>query len=169
MNKSMVAALNQQIGNEFSAFLQYVAIAAHFSSEALPELSACFSKHAEEEKDHALRIVNFLVEVGAPVVIPLLNVPKPTFDCTEDAIKLSVEGEVLITQQIHALVALAMKENDVTTLNFLQWFVREQLEEVSFMEGLLKVSQRVGKGGSQQMEDHLARQSTANPASLNRQ
>ena len=69
-NQKIVAAINEQMGNEFSAMLQYYAIAAHFGAEALPELSAHFYKQAEEEKEHALRFIQFVIDTGARVKIP---------------------------------------------------------------------------------------------------
>src|SRR5208337_1019974 len=60
-NQKIIAAINEQIGNEFSAMLQYYAISAHFGAEALPELSAHFHKQAEEEKQHALRFIQFVI------------------------------------------------------------------------------------------------------------
>ena len=69
-NQKIIAAINEQIGNEFNAMLQYFAIAAHFGAEALPELSAHFQHQAEEEKQHALRFIQFIIDVGARVDIP---------------------------------------------------------------------------------------------------
>ncbi len=72
-NQKIIAAINEQIGNEFSAMLQYYAISAHFGAEALLELSAHFHKQAEEEKQHALRFIQFVIDVGARVDIASLH------------------------------------------------------------------------------------------------
>jgi Ferritin-like domain len=71
-----VAAINEQMGNEFSAMLQYYAIAAHFGAERLRELSAHFYKQAEEEKEHALRFIQFVIDTGARVKIPAVSAPQ---------------------------------------------------------------------------------------------
>src|SRR5205814_238887 len=143
-NQKVIDAINEQIGYEFSASLQYYAIAAHFAAEALPQLSAHFFKQAEEERQHALRFIKYVVDAGGRVVIPALNAPESQFKTPEQAVKLSLDQEVHVTNQINGLVELARKENDYITINFLQWFLTEQLEEVSSMDNLLKIVQRAG-------------------------
>src|SRR5262249_54987287 len=86
-NENVVAAINEQIGNEFNAMLQYYAIGAHFGAEALPELSAHFYKQAEEEKAHALRFIQFVIDTGARVNIPAVPAPQAHFKVAEDAVK----------------------------------------------------------------------------------
>ncbi len=156
IGKKVVNAINEQIGYEFSASLQYYAIAAHFAAEALPQLSAHFFKQAEEEKDHALRFMKYVVDAGGRVSIPALEAPKSKFKDPEAAIQLSLDQEVKVTHQINALVALARKEDDYITINFLQWFLAEQLEEVSSMDTLLKIVQRAGND-LLQADDYVGR------------
>ena len=140
----VVDAINEQIGYEFSASLQYYAIGAHFAAEALAQLSDHFFKQAEEEKGHALRFLKYVVDAGGRVVIPAIEAPQSNFKGAEGAVKLSLDQEVKVTHQINALVELARSENDYITINFLQWFLTEQLEEVSSMDNLLKIVQRAG-------------------------
>jgi bacterioferritin B len=158
VSQKVVDPINEQIGNEFSAMLQYYAIAAHFGAEALPELSAHFQKQAEEEKEHALRFIQFLLDAGARVNIPAVAAPQAHFETAEDAVKLSLGQEERVTAQINALVSLAKTESDYTTDNFLQWFVQEQLEEVASMEQLLRVVQRAGEANLLRVEEYLARE-----------
>ena len=140
----IVNAINEQIGYEFSASLQYYAIAAHFSAEALPQLAAHFFKQAEEEKDHALRFIKYVIDAGGRAIIPAIDAPESNFNGAEGAVQLSLDQEVKVTHQINALVELARSENDYITINFLQWFLTEQLEEVSSMDNLLKIVRRAG-------------------------
>jgi ferritin len=158
ISEKTAAKLNEQVGNEFSAMLQYLAIAAHFDRETLPMLAAHFFRQAEEEKEHAHKFIKFLLDVGAPVRIPALPAPQATFKFAEDAVKLSLEQEKKVTAQINALVGQAKSENDYTTDTFLQWFVAEQLEEVSSMEDLLSIVQRAGEGNLLRVEEYLARE-----------
>src|SRR3954453_6731380 len=102
-NQKVIDAINEQIGYEFSASMQYYAIAAHFASEALPQLSAHFFKQAEEEKGHALRFMKYVVDAGGCVVIPAIEAPKSKFKTPADAVKLSLDQEVKVTHQINAL------------------------------------------------------------------
>ena len=155
-SKKIIGAINEQIGYEFSASMQYYAIAAHFAAEALPQLSQHFFRQAEEEKDHALRFMKYVVDAGGNVVIPAIDAPKSNFKTPKDAVKLSLDQEVTVTKQINALVELARKENDYITINFLQWFLTEQLEEVSSMDNLLKIVERAGND-LLQADEYLAR------------
>ena len=157
ISQIMNEAINQQIGNEFSASLQYVSIGSHFASETLPELAAHFYRQAEEERDHALRFVHYVVEAGGRVEIPAISMPKADFASVEEAIQISLDQEKTVTGQINELVQLALKEADYITNNFLAWFLTEQLEEVSGMESLLKTVQRAGETNLLFVEDYLAR------------
>lgn len=158
ISKKINDAINQQIGNEFGASLQYVAIAVYFDQLALPRLAGHFYRQAEEERDHAMRFVKFLVDADGEVKIPAVPAPKAAFKSAEEAVKLSLDWELEVTEQIHSLVALAKKENNYTTDTFLQWFVAEQLEEVSSMDNLLKVIRMAGQTGLLRVEEWIARQ-----------
>jgi ferritin len=152
----VIDAINEQIGYEFSAELQYYAIGAHFATEALPQLSQHFFRQAEEEKGHALRFLKYVVDAGGRVAIPAIDAPKSKFKTARDAVKLSLDQEIHVTNQINGLVELARKENDYITINFLQWFLTEQLEEVSSMDNLLKIIERAGND-LLQADEYLAR------------
>jgi len=156
-SQRIIDAINEQIGCEFSAMLQYVAIASHFDSETLPELSAHFLRQADEEKEHAMRFVQFVTDTGARVRIPSIEAPRAEFTNAADAVQLSLEQEKKVTTQINHLVHMAKEESDYTTDNFLQWFVQEQLEEVSSMEDLLSIVQRAGEANLLLVEEYLAR------------
>lgn len=157
-SQKIIDAINEQIGHEFSAMLQYTSISAHFTGETLPELAAYFARQAEEEKMHAHKFIAYVVDAGGKVVIPAIEAPVPEFAQAEDAVQLSLDQEVRVTRQVNDLVKLAKDENDYITDNFLQWFVQEQLEEVSTMQDLLSVVQRAGEGNLLRVEDYLARE-----------
>jgi ferritin len=158
ISEKILAALNEQIGNEFSAMLQYLAIAAHFERETLPVLAGHFYQQAEEEKQHAHKFMKFILDTGGLVQIPALPAPQATFKFAEDAVKLSLEQEKAVSAQVNALVGKAKAENDYTTDAFLQWFVTEQLEEVSSMSDLLAIVQRAGEGNLLRVEEYLLRE-----------
>ncbi|MBM3881595.1 MAG: ferritin [Verrucomicrobia bacterium] len=158
ISEKMTAAINEQVGHEFAASLQYVAIGSHFASEGLSELAAKFYRQADEEREHAMRFVKYLSEAGGPLKIPAIPAPQPTFKSVEEAVRLSLDWEKTVTQQINQLMDLAVKETDYLTQTFLGWFVREQLEEVSSMDNLLKVVQRAGEKNLIYVEGYLARQ-----------
>ena len=137
-------SLNEQIGYEFSASLQYVAIAAYFEGEGLIELADLFHQQSDEERTHAMRIVKYVTDAGGKLLIPAIPAPRADFTDACDAIALSLKSEQTVTQQINSLVNLAISEGDHITQNMLSWFVAEQLEEVSSMEMLLSVAKRAG-------------------------
>ena len=85
-----------------------------------------FTKQAEEEKAHALRFIQFVIDTGARVNIPAVPATQAHFKVAEDAVGLSLEQEEHVTTQINALVSMARAESDYTADNFLQWFVKER-------------------------------------------
>lgn len=157
ISKRMNAALNEQVGNEFSASMQYVAIAAYFETEGLSELGTKFHAQAAEERDHALRFVRYVIAAGGKVAIPAIPAPKNEFMSAEEAVGLSLKSEETVTKQINKLVDLAIEESDHTSRNFLGWFVNEQLEEVSSMDNLLRLIRRAGEENLVYVEAVLAR------------
>ena len=98
----------------------------------------------------------YVVDAGGRVAIPAIDAPKSKFETARDAVKLSLDQEIHVTQQINGLVGLARKQNDYITINFLQWFLTEQLEEVSSMDNLLKIIERAGTD-LLQADEYLAR------------
>jgi bacterioferritin B len=153
----LTQAFSQQIGNELAASIQYIAIGNYFSAETLPELARLFYRQANEERDHAMKFVRYLIDVGAPVVIPAIAAPKHEFRSAEECVLLSLEWEEEVTEQITSLVALARQEDDYLAQRFLDWFLSEQLEEVATMSSLLQVVRRAGEAGLLHVEEYLAR------------
>jgi ferritin len=151
-------ALNEQVGHEFGASLQYVAIAAYFDSDNLPVLARHFYRQASEERDHALRFVKFIVDMDGQLVIPAIPAPRSAFNSAEEAVQLSLEWERTVTQQINGLMDRAIQDNNHLARNFLEWFVNEQLEEMTSMELLLGMVRRAGDAGLLLVESHLARE-----------
>ena len=162
-SEKLVAAFNQQIGNEMGASLQYVGLASYFDSETLPELAKFFYRQAEEERAHAMRFVKFVVDVGGRVDLPALPAPKCSFKSAEDAAQLALDWEKQVTQQIYGLIDIADADRNHIARRFLDWFVDEQLEEMTTMASLLQVIQRAGKDRLIYVEDFLAREGSAPP------
>jgi len=157
ISKKMNAAINEQIGNEFGASLQYVAIASHFAGDGLTALAGHFYRQAEEERTHAMRFVHYVADAGGSVEIPTIPAPRASFKNVAEAVRLALEHELKVTSQINGLVDLALKESDHISRDMLSWFVREQLEEVSSMDNLLKVVQRAGETNLIHVEDYITR------------
>jgi ferritin len=150
-------AVNKQIANEFGASQQYVAIAVYYDSETLPQLAAHFYRQAVEERNHAMMLVQYLLDSDSPVHITAVEAPQTAFDDAVAPVALALEQEKRVTDQIAALVALARREKDVVGEQFLDWFLKEQREEVSSMSDLLKIVQRATESNLLLAEDYLAR------------
>src|SRR5262245_11460716 len=144
ISSKLAKAFNEQIGHEFGASLQYVSIAAHFQRAQLTLLATLFFKQAEEEREHAMKFVRYLLDTKGDLRIPEIAAPTPTFASAEAAVAAALKWEQEVTGQITALMELAVKENDYLAQSFLQWFIDEQLEEVVKMDRLLAVITRAG-------------------------
>lgn len=161
LKESVVDALNAQMGRELEAHLQYLAISSWFDGEGLPELTRFFARQAAEEHAHAMKFLDYLQDAGGTVAIPGLAAPKGTFENAEDAVATALASENEVTARINDLVDLARAERDHATEVFLQWFVTEQVEEVSTMTELLQVTRRAGDDGLLLVEDYIARSAAA--------
>ena len=150
-------AVNEQIGNEFAASQQYIAIAVHYDAETLPLLAAHFYRQAVEERNHAMMLVQYLLDAGEDVAVPGVGAPKTDFGDPAEPVALALEQEKTVTQQIANLVQLAREENDLVGEQFLHWFLQEQREEVSSMSDLLAIVKRAADSNILLAEDFLAR------------
>ena len=157
-SERLIQAFNQQIGNEMGASMQYIAIASYFDSETLPQLAAFFYRQSEEERVHAMRFVKFINDVGGRVRIPDLPAPKSDFTSAEEAVAAALGWEEEVTRQIYDLVETAKEDRSYVAVRFLDWFVEEQLEEVTTMTDLLAVIRRAGPDRLLFVEEYLVRQ-----------
>ena len=158
--EAFVAQLNEQIGHEFAAHQQYVACAIHYDAETLPQLAGFFYRQALEEREHALMMVQYLLDSDAEVVIPGVAAPQSSFEDVVEPVALALDQERRVTEQINALAATARREGDYASEQFVQWFIKEQIEEVATMSDLLRVVSR-SHGDPMAIEDYLVREHPA--------
>jgi ferritin len=160
------AALNEQIAREFGASQQYVAVAVYYDAQTLPRLAAHFYRQAVEERNHAMTIVQYLLDAGESVIVTGVEAPETAFDDPVDPVRLALAQEKTVTDQIAGLVRLAREEGDLVGEQFLGWFLQEQREEVASMSALLSVVERAAVSNLLLAEDYLARTavSAAEPA-----
>lgn len=147
--------LNAQIGNELAAHNQYVAIAVHYDALTMPQMAALFYGQALEERDHAMMMVQYLLDTDVEVVIPGVDAPVPSFEGVVAPVELALAQEKRVTEQINALLRTAREENDFASEQFMQWFIKEQVEEVATMSDLLAV---VTRSAIDVIEDYVARE-----------
>jgi ferritin len=155
ISPQLAKAFNDQIGHEFGASMQYVSIAAHFNQRQLKLLAGLFFEQAEEERQHAMKFVQYLLDTKGDLQIPAIPPPTPTFATAEDAVGAARKWEQEVTRQITGLMDLAVKENDYLGQSFLQWFIDEQLEEVVKMDRLLSVIKQSGEKNLLMVEAYL--------------
>ena len=156
ISKELEEAINDQIGREFGASLQYVSIASYFDTDDLPNLAAFFYRQADEEHMHAMKFQHYIVDAGGQVRIPAIEAPTHNFGAAQEAVELALQWELEVTKQINALMGLAIKQDDHIAQDFLRWFVTEQLEEVSTMNTLLAIVRR-SKDNLLFADDYLSR------------
>jgi ferritin len=144
ISEKLNAQLNEQIGHELSNSNQYLAIASYFQGQCLLELAKIYFQQAEEERGHALKFLQFVLDAGGKVAIPQVPAPRHEFSSAEDAAQGALDSELRTTRQIYSLVESATAEKNYIMLNFLQWFLDEQLEEVSSAEARLTIIKRAG-------------------------
>ncbi len=152
--------LNEQIGHEYFASQQYVAIAVWYDQQALPQLATHFYAQAVEERNHAMMIVQYLMDRESDVVIPGVPEVRNSFDSVVEPLELALAQEQLVTSQFEELIATARQERDYLGEQFMHWFLKEQVEEVASISTLLQVATRVGDN-VMLLEDYLARESGA--------
>jgi bacterioferritin B len=155
ISDALAAAINRQIGNEFGASLQYYQIGAHFHRMHLQQLAKLFFAQGDEEREHAQKLLKYVVDTGASLQIPAVKQPVHEFATAEAAVAAALAWEIEVTGQIKALMDLAAGESDYLAQGFLQWFVDEQLEEVTKMERLLAVVRMSGEKHLLSVEAYL--------------
>jgi ferritin len=156
-SQAFVDALNEQIGAEFAASQQYVACAVHYDAETLPRLATFFYGQAVEERNHAMMMVQYLLDADADAVIPAIGAPKASFGDIVEPVELALDQEKRVTEQINRLAGLAREEGDYSSEQFMQWFIKEQVEEVASMSDLLTIVRRAS-GDPLRAEEWLARE-----------
>lgn len=150
--------LNEQIAYEFAASQQYVAIAVHYDAQTLPQLAAHFYRQAVEERNHAMMMVQYLLDSDEDVVVPAVAAPQSGFADVVEPVQLALDQERRVTAQIAALAVAAREDGDLVAEQFMHWFLQEQREEVSSMSALLDVVTR-SRDNVMHVEDFLARES----------
>jgi bacterioferritin B len=153
---SFASKLNEQIQNEFSASQQYIAVAVYYDTQSLPQLAAHFYRQAVEERNHAMIMVQYLLDADESVVTPGIGSPQTDFADVVAPVSLALAQEKRVTEQIIELVKLAREEGELVGEQFLHWFLQEQREEVASMTELLAVVER-GKDNLLTVEEHLSR------------
>jgi ferritin len=162
--QSFADALNEQISNEFAASQQYIGAAVYYDAETLPRLAAFFYRQAVEERNHAMIMIQYLLDTGEQVRIPDIKSQQTRYDDVAGPVRMALEQEKRVSDEIYALFKLAREQGDFRAEQFLTWFVKEQVEEVSSMTDLLNVCERAADS-PMLIEDFLAREQVGDQGS----
>lgn len=152
-----VDQLNAQIGNELAAHNQYLACAVYYDALTMPRMAAFFYAQAVEERAHAAMMIQYLLDTDADVVIPAVEAPVNAFADVVAPVALALEQERRVTEQVNGLLRIAREEGDFASEQFLQWFIKEQVEEVATMSDLLAVTTR-NRDDIEDIEEYVARE-----------
>jgi ferritin len=155
-SERFVDALNDQISREFAAAHQYTAIGAYYDRLTFPRLAKYFFDQAEEERGHAMKMVDYLRDTGADLRLGEVAAARVDFPDHVAPIQLALDQEKSVTIEIGKLFQIARETNDYASEGFMQWFVDEQVEEESSMDALLTVAERV-REFPMMLEEFLAR------------
>jgi len=158
-----VEQLNTQIGNELAAHSQYLACAVYYDALTMPQMAAFFYGQAREEREHALMMMQYLLDTDSDVIIPGVEAPTSKFGDVVAPVQLALEQEKRVTEQINGLVRIAREEYDFASEQFMQWFIKEQVEEVATMSDLLAVVFR-NRDDIEDIEEYVAREQSAESA-----
>ena len=155
--------LNDQIAAEFAASHQYIAIAAWYEAETLPQLAGFFYAQAVEERNHAMMMLKYLLDTSSQFRLQSVAEPTTTFDDHVAPIGLALDQERNVSQRISDIFAAAREEGDFLSEQFMQWFLKEQVEEEATMSELLDVAERT-RDFPMTLEEYIAREHRAGEA-----
>ena len=150
--------LQEQVRHEFTASQQYIALAVWFDGQDLPQLAKHFYRQSVEERNHAMMIVQYLMDNDIQPPIPGVDEVRNDFAEAADLVALALKQEKAVTDDIVKLAKAARDEEDYKGEQFMQWFLKEQVEEVAQMTTLLNVIRRAN-GNLFDVENFLARES----------
>ena len=158
-----IEQLNVQIGHEFAAHQQYVACAVYYDALTMPQMAGFFYSQAMEERGHAMMMVKYLIDQDAAVTIPGVTAPQVDFADLVAPVELALNQERRVTAQINELTKIAREEYDFASDQFMQWFIKEQVEEVATMSDLVAVVRR-SRDNIEAIEDYIQREQNAESA-----
>lgn len=148
ISKSIEKALQHQIAMEAYSSAVYLSMASWMDAEGFEGAAAFFYKQSDEERMHMLKIFHFINDNDGHAIVPSIEAPPKSFKDFHTCFKSVLEQEQKVTQSIHELVNVAVKERDHAAHNFLQWYVSEQMEEEKQVKSILNKLKIVGKDGS---------------------
>jgi len=144
ISKKIQKALNEQLNAEFYSSYFYLSMSAYFESNDLQGFAQWFRLQADEEYAHAMKIFDYIYQIGGEVKLIKIDGPKTDWDSFLEVFQDTYEHEQKVTKSINDLLELSYTEKDHATVNFLQWFVSEQVEEEATAQQNVKKMEMIG-------------------------
>ncbi|MBR1939048.1 MAG: ferritin [Spirochaetales bacterium] len=138
LNKKVSALINEQINKEFYSAYLYLDFANYYYDLGLDGFAKWYDVQAGEERDHAMKLRDYMIDNGERVTLDAIEKPNPKLESAQDPLKLGLEHERYVTALINKIYKTAIEVDDYRTMQFLDWYVKEQCEEEKNAEGLLK-------------------------------
>ena len=158
ISKELNYAINAQIGHELLASNIYINMAAYFNNLGLLRLSEMFFAQSEEEREHALKFIHYLLDVESEVAVPAIDEPKTDSKSVKEAFEMALKWEKEVTARINDLMSIAIEQKDYASQDFLRWFVTEQVEEEATMSHLVLLAEGLGDRSILMLENLLPRE-----------
>jgi ferritin len=146
LQKNLENILNEQVEKEAYASHLYLSMASWAETQGMAGISEWFYAQAEEERMHMLKFVRYINERGGHAIVPTVQQPPKEFKNVKELFEASLEHEQMVTGAINNIVAMSLEAKDFTTHHWIQWFVEEQLEEESSVQGILDKLKLLGDG-----------------------
>ena len=148
LNKKLQDAINEQINFELSSAYIYLSMAAHLDATSLPGFAHWMRMQYREETGHAMKFYGYVYDRGGAVTLKAIPAPQTKFKGPLEIFKQVLEHERKVTAAINEIYALALKENDFATQGFLQWFIKEQVEEEKNATEIIEMLKISGESGA---------------------
>jgi len=165
MNKKIENILNRQIDRESYSSHLYLSMASWAEAAGYEGISQWLYVQSDEERLHMLKFIHYVNERGATAVISEIKVPPAKFSDVMDVFQKVLKHEEFVTASINEIVALCNTEKDFTTLNFVQWFVAEQIQEEKSARAIIDKLKLLGKQNLYLLDkDIMAMRAASEPA-----
>jgi len=153
--------MEEQVGSGLRASQQYLACAVWFAQRDLPRLASYFYRQSLRKRDHAMRIVQYMIDNSVAVEVPSVQAVRNEFSDPRELISLAVEQERVATDEVTTLSRVLREEGDYLGEQFVRWFLSEQVDEIAQMNTMLNIADRA-QGNMFDLEDYLKRDPVEN-------
>lgn len=143
ISTTLVEALNEQMNYEFYSSHVYLAMASYCRSQNYDGFSKFFLDHSNEEREHGMKIYNYLQDRGEQALITSFENPNNNYESVLDVFEQALQHEKEVTNRLYNLSDIAGSEKEYTTISFLKWFLTEQVEEESLFDGIVTNLRRI--------------------------